>query len=224
MEKNKILEKIKYTGSQNPTLDSLKKLVKGFCEEIPFSTAHVTGEEIPSFGEQAAYKRVILDGQGGLCNELSIVFRFLARELGFDCNLYNMEGTEASGLVVVLGNEKYLINLAFRGVGLDEPLLIESNENIVSINYEKATWKLDLSNPVELDFWLDDWNARALNPLDDLVRHDVISILKNKEFTQYANGFIFKKNLNNKEKYDPNKHDLEKILKYKKTKKFKDEK
>ena len=83
------LERIKFTGSREPTLATLKTLIQCHKHIIPYSNLHMHGrKERINLSVEEIYKNVVMNKGGGICYELASLFIWLARRLGYHAYCY----------------------------------------------------------------------------------------------------------------------------------------
>jgi N-hydroxyarylamine O-acetyltransferase len=80
------LQRIKFEGEPEPTLDCLEKLMTCQLLAIPFENLDVyQGGLVPSLETAALFEKIILNCRGGYCFELNGLFLKLLQAIGFTC-------------------------------------------------------------------------------------------------------------------------------------------
>ena len=89
MHVDKYLERIKFTGSREPTLANLKTLIQCHKCNIPYTNLHMHGrKERIKLSNEEMYENVVTNKGGGICYELGSLFVWLARQLGYKAHGY----------------------------------------------------------------------------------------------------------------------------------------
>ena len=140
MNINTYLQRIHYTGSRNPTIETLRALHRAHLLSIPFENLSIhTGERI-RLNYKWLFNKIVTRRRGGFCYELNGLFSSLLTELGFRVEMLSARVARSDGsfgpdfdhmvlrveleeswLVDVGFGESYLepIRLDFRGEQLD---------------------------------------------------------------------------------------------------------
>ena len=131
------LDKLGYQGSREPTLDLLRELHKRHMMAIPFDNAlnSTRGLDIwegVDIDVDDVFKAVVIGGRGGVCHEISGLFRNLLRQLGFDIAIMSAGVRMANGAfgpelehmfhAARLGDERWLVDVGFAGPSFIEPI------------------------------------------------------------------------------------------------------
>ncbi|WP_155370882.1 arylamine N-acetyltransferase family protein [Catellatospora vulcania] len=131
------LAKLGHTGSREPTLDLLRDLHKRHLIAVPFDNAlnHARGLDIwehVDIDVDQVFDAVIVGGRGGVCHEISGLFRNLLRRLGFDVVIMSAGVRMVNGAfgptrehmfhVVRLGDERWIVDVGFAGPSFIEPI------------------------------------------------------------------------------------------------------
>jgi amide synthase len=85
------LKTIGYTGSTEPTLETLRGVLKRHLIAVPFDNSSIADEDrgmalwddVDIDGDQI-FEEIIVGGRGGVCYELNGLYRLLMRGMGFD--------------------------------------------------------------------------------------------------------------------------------------------
>ncbi|MEU7384785.1 MULTISPECIES: arylamine N-acetyltransferase [unclassified Streptomyces] len=137
----KYLEKIGYTGSPEPTLDTLRAVQKRHIMSIPFDNSVNAGVDRGlsvwddvDIDPDELFEAVVVDGRGGVCYELNGLFRFLLTGLGFDYRILAGAVRQVNGGFgpdlehifgcVQLDDETWLVDVGIAGPHYIEPLRV----------------------------------------------------------------------------------------------------
>lgn len=132
LDLNAYLARIGYSGSLEPTLETLRELQSGHLSHIPFENIDVAlHREIP-LDLDSLQRKLVTDRRGGYCFEQNSLFAAVLRELGFE--LRTLEArvrppgeTETMArthmvLRVFLDGASWLVDVGFGGRGSSEPI------------------------------------------------------------------------------------------------------
>ena len=75
---------IKYNGTLEPSLKNLKNLCWFHKLAVPYSNLSYLAGERNVIDVKVAYKKLIVDKQGGMCHDVNGLFMWLLRQLGFN--------------------------------------------------------------------------------------------------------------------------------------------
>jgi amide synthase len=133
------LSSIGYTGSTEPTPDTLRELQRRHLISIPFDNSATAGEGTAVLNDvdvdlDATFERVVVQRGGGVCFELNGLFRKLLLELGFQVD-YMSAGVRGPGgtfgpdlehmfLGTRLDGRLWLTDVGFAGPGFVDPVLV----------------------------------------------------------------------------------------------------
>ncbi len=137
MNINEYFERINYSGSAEPTLDTLAKLQKQHFLNVPFENLDIKNEIEIKLDLDRIYSKVVENGRGGFCYELNGLFYELLKAIGFDSKMvsarvFNPEkkefGAEFDHMVIIteLDGGQYISDVGF-GEFAFNPLKIELN-------------------------------------------------------------------------------------------------
>ena len=87
MNKEKYLERIKYTGFLGTTDHVLSNLHKQHVYQIPFENLDIHYKRMFDLDLAKVYQKIITNARGGFCYELNLLFNWLLREIGFSCRI-----------------------------------------------------------------------------------------------------------------------------------------
>jgi len=131
------LHKLGYEKSPSVSVETLRELHKRHLMAVPFDNA-LNSERGLDIWEQvnidldATFDAVVIGGRGGVCHEISGLFRTLLRQLGFQVAIMSAGVRMANGAfgpelehmfhVVQLEGEQWLVDVGFAGPSFIEPL------------------------------------------------------------------------------------------------------
>ena len=128
------IARIGYTGTLDPTAETLKQLHRAHLLSIPFENLDIFLGKPIVLDIQAVYDKVVQQGRGGYCFELNSLFAWLLTQLGFTVTMlsarifYNESpGPEHDHMVLMVDAEKPLIADVGFGDCFIEPLGFEGN-------------------------------------------------------------------------------------------------
>lgn len=134
-------EHLRYTGPLQPTLTTLREIHKRHLMRVPFDNARHAHKGLKVWDEvetdrDVLFRSVIAARRGGVCHELSGLFRSLLQELGFDVHILSAGirgaddrfGPDLEHMLnaVRIGGEVYLVDVGFVGPSFLEPLRVTS--------------------------------------------------------------------------------------------------
>jgi N-hydroxyarylamine O-acetyltransferase len=113
------LERVGYTGSTAPTIDTLRAIHIAHLLSVPFENLDIAiGREI-LLDEDAILRKIVQQRRGGFCYELNGAFSALLSALGFQVTLFSARVARETG-----GEGPEFDHLALR-VDLDQPWLAD---------------------------------------------------------------------------------------------------
>jgi len=133
------LERIQYSGSFSPDVQTLYGLQRAHLLHVPFENLDIGLKRPIQLDEDALWDKIILRGRGGFCYELNGLFARLLQEIGFvvtylNARVYNRKGElgidfDHLALLVQLPDqaERWLADVGF-GDSFNEPLCLEGPE------------------------------------------------------------------------------------------------
>jgi N-hydroxyarylamine O-acetyltransferase len=113
------LGRIGYTGSTEPTAETLRALQRAHLFTVPFENLDIGLKRVIPCDEQAAVRKIVERRRGGFCYEMNGAFAWLLRELGYRVTLLSARVARPDG---TLGPEHDHLTLR---VDLDEPWLAD---------------------------------------------------------------------------------------------------
>lgn len=140
---DRYLKYLDYSGSLEPTADTLRALHKRHLIAVPFDNARNTAKGLRAWIEvdtdvDVFFERIIVNGEGGVCHELSGVLRRLLTELDFESTVL-AAGVRGPGgdfgpdhehlfLTVPIGADQWLVDVGFAGLSYLDPIRITDEE------------------------------------------------------------------------------------------------
>jgi N-hydroxyarylamine O-acetyltransferase len=87
MQIESCLERIRYDGPRNPTLNVLSSLQEAFLLSVPFENLDILEGRDIVLSSRAVYDKIVLKHRGGVCFERTLLFFELLKALGFRAEL-----------------------------------------------------------------------------------------------------------------------------------------
>ncbi len=130
-------KRIYYTGSTEPTFDTLQALQRAHLYAVPFENLNIHIPKPIILDEELLFDKIVNQGRGGFCFEQNGVFSTVLRELGFnvtlmEANVYS-ETRQDFGVpfghltLMVELDEPYLVDVGF-GSAFISPLRIDDDK------------------------------------------------------------------------------------------------
>ena len=121
------LERIRYKGLHEPTLDTLRKLQRAHLLTVPFENLDIHLGNPIILSLPAFYEKIVRRDRGGFCYELNGLFGWLLEQLGFKVTLLSAQvfqhtqpGPEFDHLVLLVEMEEpWLVDVGFGDLCLD---------------------------------------------------------------------------------------------------------
>ena len=133
------LKRINYTGSREPTAETLRALQVAHLLAVPFENLSIHAGEPIVLEEEALFTKIVANGRGGFCYEANGLFASLLRALGFEVAMLSAGVANAQGqfgpdfdhmtLMVTL-EERWLADVGF-GESFIEPILLDARQEQV---------------------------------------------------------------------------------------------
>ena len=133
------LKRINYSGSLEPTAETLRALQAAHLLAVPFENLSIHAGEPIVLNEDALFAKIIENKRGGFCYEANGLFAGLLRALGFEVSMLSAGVARRDGgfgpdfdhmtLMVTLA-ERWLADVGF-GDSFLEPLLLDSRDEQV---------------------------------------------------------------------------------------------
>jgi N-hydroxyarylamine O-acetyltransferase len=133
------LKRINYSGSLEPTAETLRALQVAHLFAVPFENLSIHAGEPIVLNEDALFGKIVENRRGGFCYEANGLFASLLRALGFEVAMLSAGVATRDGgfgpdfdhmtLMVTLA-ERWLVDVGF-GDSFLEPLLLDSRDEQV---------------------------------------------------------------------------------------------
>jgi N-hydroxyarylamine O-acetyltransferase len=92
------LDRIGYTGSLQPTLDTPHKLIFAHSHRIAYESLDIMLGRTPKLDIASLQRKMISGGRGGYCLEQNMLFREGLRSLGYD--ITSLQGRVVRGMAI----------------------------------------------------------------------------------------------------------------------------
>jgi N-hydroxyarylamine O-acetyltransferase len=109
MKVRQYLDRINYSGSLEPTLETLIALHRAHLQTIPYENLEIHFGRKLGLKLERIFERLVLERRGGWCYEMNGLFAWVLRELGFDVRLVSTQVTRADGSLMAPGDHVALI-------------------------------------------------------------------------------------------------------------------
>ena len=133
------LKRINYSGSLEPTAETLRDLQVAHLLTVPFENLSIHAGEPIVLEENALFTKIVERRRGGFCYEANGLFAALLRALGFEVAMLAAGVAKSQGgfgpqfdhmtLMVTL-SDRWLVDVGF-GDSFLEPLLLDTREEQV---------------------------------------------------------------------------------------------
>lgn len=133
------LKRINYSGSLNPSPETLRELQNAHLLAVPFENLSIHYQQPIVLDDEALFDKIVSRRRGGFCYELNGLFAALLRGLGFRVSMLSARVANDAGdfgpdfdhmtLMVEL-KERWLADVGF-GDSFRSPLLIDQREEQV---------------------------------------------------------------------------------------------
>ena len=135
MNVDEVLGRIRYTGSREPTSDTLRSLQHAFLESVPFENLDIhTGQRI-SLDSSRIYEKIVDRRRGGFCYECNGLFAELLASLGYTVSrlsarmaLGGQIGPEFDHMVLLVSLDREYLADVGNGRSVRDPLPLEGHE------------------------------------------------------------------------------------------------
>jgi N-hydroxyarylamine O-acetyltransferase len=132
--RSEYLDRIQYTGSLEPTAETLRQLQVAHLLAVPFENLSIHAREPIVLDDDALLEKIVIRRRGGFCYELNGVFAALLRDLGFNVSMLSARAVGAEGrlgppfdhmALMVTVDERWLADVGF-GDSFREPLRLDT--------------------------------------------------------------------------------------------------
>ena len=127
------LARIKYPGSREPTVETLRALQWAHLRTVPFENLSIHMNEPIVLNDEALFDKIVRRRRGGFCYEANGLFAYLLREIGFDVVKLSTRVANAEGVfgpefdhmtLLVRLEQRWLVDVGF-GDSFHYPLLLD---------------------------------------------------------------------------------------------------
>lgn len=149
MDKEKYLNRIKFSKSFEPSLDALKGLQKTHLLHVPFENLDIHNNIPIELSIDRIFEKIVNQNRGGFCYELNGLFYELLITLGFDAKRVSARAYDQNkgygkefdhfAIIVTINNTDYLTDVGF-GEFTFEPLELQLD---VIQNDERGSYLID---------------------------------------------------------------------------------
>jgi N-hydroxyarylamine O-acetyltransferase len=159
------LRRLRYTGTVEPTLGSLRGLHRRHMEIVPFENLDISLSRRIEIDHEASVRKIVGGHRGGFCYELNGAFAALLRTLGFQVTLLSArvarkngeEGPEFDHLALRVDlDEPWLADVGF-GDSFADPLRLhpdlEQQQDVGTFRIRQAAQSLALDRRQADDSW-----------------------------------------------------------------------
>jgi amide synthase len=130
------LKHLGYTGTREPTAENLRELHRRHMITVPFDNSRNAAKGLAIWddvdaGVDVFFEALITEGRGGICHELSGLFRGLLTEFGYDVKVISSGvrgandefGPDLEHMLnlVEIDGERWLADVGFAGPSFTEP-------------------------------------------------------------------------------------------------------
>jgi N-hydroxyarylamine O-acetyltransferase len=139
MQVDAYLRRINYSGSLEPTAETLRNLQVAHLLTVPFENLSIHAGEPIVLEDNALFSKIVEHRRGGFCYEANGLFAALLRSLGFEVAMLAAGVAKSEGgfgpqfdhmtLMVTLA-DRWLVDVGF-GDSFLEPLLLDSRDEQV---------------------------------------------------------------------------------------------
>ncbi|HEU5383309.1 MAG TPA: arylamine N-acetyltransferase [Ktedonobacteraceae bacterium] len=158
------LQRIRYRGSLEPTLETLRTLHEAHLLTVPFENLSIHLGQPVLLREEALYEKIVQRRRGGFCYELNGLFAWLLRQLGFQVSLLSASVAREQGgfnppfdhltlLLHGLDGANWLADVGF-GDSFRRPLCLQADlEQRESDGQAYRLTQEDSAEAEEADYW-----------------------------------------------------------------------
>jgi N-hydroxyarylamine O-acetyltransferase len=133
MNLGQYLNRVGFTGSLEPNLETLIALHRAHLQTIPYENLSIHFGRTLELNLERIFERLVLEQRGGWCYEMNGLFAWALHEIGFDVRLVSTQVTRADGSLMAPGDhvalivnleQKWLVDVGW-GNGFLDPLPLE---------------------------------------------------------------------------------------------------
>jgi N-hydroxyarylamine O-acetyltransferase len=104
MKLEQYLNRVGFTGSLEPNLETLITLHRAHLQTIPYENLEIHFGRKLELNLERIFERLVLERRGGWCYEMNGLFAWVLREIGFDVRLVSTQVTRADGSLMAPGD------------------------------------------------------------------------------------------------------------------------
>jgi len=130
------LQRIKYTQTVKPDIDTLLELQHSHLQNVPFENLDIGLKRHIQLNEQALWQKIIINKRGGFCYELNGMFAWLLKQIGLEMTYLNARVFNNRGelgidfdhlalLVQIPGRDGHWLTDVGFGDSFEQPLRLE---------------------------------------------------------------------------------------------------
>ena len=141
MDVRQYLNRIRYQGSLNVDIDTLRQLHRCHLQRVPFENLDILLGTSIELDLESSFDKIVNRHRGGFCYELNGLFGWLLESIGFDVGLlsacvYNngVVGAKFAHLMLLVRlNEHYIADIGF-GDSFSEPMPLDPDISNIEAN------------------------------------------------------------------------------------------
>ena len=158
IQARKYLDRINYSGSLEPCLDTLAALQKTHLMNVPFENLDIHYQTEIILDYDRIYRKIVENGRGGFCYELNGLFYQLLKHLGFDIHRISARVYAAGfrlpheydhlAIIATFGGVQYLADVGYKEFAF-APLKLEKavnqkdeRGNFMFDDYDAEHWRV----------------------------------------------------------------------------------
>jgi N-hydroxyarylamine O-acetyltransferase len=192
------LDRIRYQGSREVSLETLRNLQQAFLLSVPFENFDIHIGRRIEFTCESVYHKIVEQRRGGFCYELNSLFHDMLAQLGFDVRFHGARmvrdgriGKDRGHMVLVVAlDEPWLVDVG-NGKSAREPLRLDgTTESRAEDFHYRVRAAEDSPSLLEKPDGAD-WRQRFVFDVKPLSRSDFIPAC---EWTQTSPDSIFTQN------------------------------
>lgn len=126
------LKHIGFSGTPNPDLATLRDLHRRHQIRFHYDNGDISSVDFVEFDKDTVFDRIVVQGRGGICTDLNLLFHQLLRDLGFQVRLLSASmllpggvwGPDVEHMViaVTVDGGDWLADVGNGGISIVEPL------------------------------------------------------------------------------------------------------
>lgn len=156
MEIDRYLERIGYSGSRKPTIQTLEQLHQAHMLSVPFENLDIHLNRSIELSVPSFYDKIVCHRRGGFCYELNGLFGWLLEQLGFTVVILaaqvldDPQPRHKAGhlLLLVELDERFIVDVGF-GDSFQMPLRLDAPEGAKQQSGKYRLTTLDIGKVLE---------------------------------------------------------------------------